>query len=287
MRLERGTGERAGQRLPPALDRSSKVPLYLQIEEQVRRMLAGGAPSDARVFTEQELSRRFQVSRMTVRQAIRALVGEGLLYRVRGAGTFAGAPKMTESLESLRDNFEDWESQGHKVALRILAFDMEEAGADIARRLQVAPRSRVPHLLRLWRVDGTPIGLVDFYLHPSLAGRLTRPAVEHTHVRVAVAKAVRTSIRGERVEIEAGAASPAVAGHLAIEPKVPILIRRVTQFYGSGRPLVAANCYYRADLYRYALYVPAAGGASRPTVRVASRRPSSRPMAAGGHQGDA
>jgi GntR family transcriptional regulator len=269
------------------LDRESRMPLYQQIEARLRRLLADGAPPDGRAFTEQELAGRFGVSRMTVRQAIRGLVGEGLVYRVRGAGTFLGISKMTESLQSLQDNFEDWESRGHQVTLRILAFDEVAAGPDVARRLEIGVGTRVPHLLRLWRVDGAPIGLADFCLHPSLAGRLSRKDLEHTHVRVAVAKAVRTPIRGERVEIEAGAASLVVAGQLAIQPKAPILIRRVTQFYGSGRPLVAADCSYRADLYRYALYVPAAGGASRPTVRVASRRPSSRPRAADGHPGDA
>jgi GntR family transcriptional regulator len=250
-------------------------------------MLPAGVPTGGRVFIEQDLVRQFGVSRMTLRQAIRELVGEGLIYRVRGAGTFLGTPKMTESLESLRDNFEEWGSQGYRVALKILAFDEVEAGPEIARRLRVEPGTRVPHLLRLWRVNRTPIGLVDFCLHPSLSGRLSREDVEHTHVRVAVSRLLRTSIRGEQVEIEAGSASAAVASPLAVRPGAPVLIRRVTQFYGPGRPLVAADCYYRADLYRYALYVPAAGGASRPTVRVASDRMAVRPRRAGRPAGGA
>jgi GntR family transcriptional regulator len=265
----------------PALDRASPIPLYRQIEEHLRRMLSVGSVHNNRVFIEHDLARQFGVSRMTVRQAIRELVGEGLVYRVRGAGTFLGTSKMTESLESLRDNFEDWEAQGRRVALRILAFDAVEATPDVARRLRVAEGARIPHLLRLWRVDGIPIGLGDFYLHPSLAGRLQRGDVDHVHVRVAVAKALRVPIRGEQVEIEAGAASAAITAPLAVPPGTPVLIRRVTQYYGVGHPLVAANCYYRADRYRYALYVPAAGGASRLTVRMASppprRLPSPRP----------
>jgi DNA-binding GntR family transcriptional regulator len=266
----------------PLLDRASRIPLYLQIQAHVRRLLSDSSPSNRRVFTEQDLSSRFGVSRMTVRQAIRALADEGIVYRVRGAGTFLSTAKMTESLESLRDNFEDWEAQGRRVALRILAFDAAEATADVAGRLRVPEGVRVPHLARLWRVDGRPIGLGDFYLHPSLAGRLRREDVAHVHVRVAVAKALGMPIRGEQVEIEAGAATDAISVSLAVSPRTPMLIRRVTQYYGAGRPLVAADCYYRADLYRYALYVPAAGGASRLTVRVASRpsrrvlRPESR-----------
>jgi GntR family transcriptional regulator len=290
MSEDRRSPTRRADRSAPLLDRASTIPLYRQIEAHLRRTLLVGAAADNRVFIEQDLARQFGVSRMTVRQAIRELVGEGLVYRVRGAGTFLGASKMTESLESLRDNFEDWESQGRRVALRILAFDSVAAAPDLARRLRVAEGSRLPHLLRLWCVDGIPTGVGDFYLHPSLAGQLQRADVEHVHVRVAVAKALRVPIRGEQVEIEAGAASAAVAAPLAVPPGTPVLIRRVTQFYGVGRPLVAADCYYRADLYRYAVYVPAAGKAAGLTVRAASRStrrippPAPRPggMPAGG-----
>ena len=260
--------EKAKRAVADAVDRGSKVPLYLQIEGQVRKMLASGGPTEGRIFTEQALADRFGVSRMTVRQAIRDLVGERLIYRVRGAGTFIAPPgKITESLEHLRDNFADWESQGKRVDLRLLEFATVEAGSDVARRLQIPERTPVPHLLRLWLVDGEPIGLVYFYLHPTLAGKLSRADVAHTHVRVAVARRLRIPLLGERVEIEAATASSTVADRLGLRPGAAVLIRRVTQFYGEEHPLVAANCYYRGDLYRYSVYVPSSPGTRVPAPR--------------------
>jgi len=243
--------------VPPPLDRKSHVPLYRQIEEHVRRLLAVGPSSDGRLFTEQQLSRRFGVSRMTLRQAIRALVDEGLLYRVRGVGTLLTSPKVTESLERVRDQFADGESEGRSVSLKVLGFRNAEAGSEIARRLGIPERTEVLHLTRLWIVDGVPIGLVYFYLHPSVARVLSPPDVEKTHVRVAVSQRMRLPMLGEQVEIEAGIASHVMANHLKIRTGDPVLIRRSTQFYGDHRPLVAANGYYRADLYRYSVYVPA------------------------------
>jgi len=252
------------------LDRTSKVPLYLQIEEHVHRVLADGVPHEGRLFTEQELCQRFGVSRMTVRQAITKLVDEGLLYRVRGVGTLPTSSRVTESLERVRDHFEDWESEGRSVSLRILDFKNVEAGSDVARRLGIAERTEVLHLTRLWIVDGVPIGLVYFYLHPSVGRVLSRSDVERTHVRAAVAKRLHIPFLGEQVEIEAGVASRVMAVRLKIRTGDPVLIRRLTQFYGNHRALVAANCYYRADLYRYSVHVPAqveAGGATAHTLR--------------------
>jgi GntR family transcriptional regulator len=252
----------AASRTP--LDRASKVPLYLQIKDHVRRLLPDATLRNGRLFTEHDLCRRFGVSRMTVRQAINALVDEGLLYRVRGVGTLCTSAKVTESLERVRDHFEDWEAEGRSVALKILDFRSVEAGSDVARRLGIPERTEVLHVLRLWLVDGAPIGLVYFYIHPKVAPLLSAADVEHSHVRAAVAKRLRQPFLGEQVEIEAGQASHITASHLKIRTGEPVLIRRLTQLYGDGQPLVAANGFYRGTLYRYAVYVPAHTGGERP-----------------------
>ncbi len=274
------------RRLPPIpLDRNSKVPLYRQIEEYVRQMLAGKTTGNGRVFTEQELAGRCGVSRLTVRQAITALVAEGKLVRIRGVGTLRISASVTESLERVRDHFVDWESEGRSVGLQNLDFADVEAGSGVARRLQIPERTMVQRLIRLWIVDGIPIGLVYFYLHPSIGRRLSRSDVENTHVRAAVSKLLRAPMLGEQVEIEASVASRLTAERLKIRPGAPVLIGRLTQFYADQRPLVAADCYYRADLYRYSVYVPARSGRAEPpiasrggpvTVRaIAGRRSSS------------
>jgi GntR family transcriptional regulator len=277
--------KRPRQLRPIPLDRSSKIPLYRQIEDHVRQMLAGKTTGNGRVFTEQELAGRFGVSRLTVRHAITALVAEGKLVRVRGVGTLRISASVTESLERVRDHFVDWESEGRSVSLQNLEFTGVEAGAGVAGRLQIPERTEVQRLIRLWIVDGIPIGLVYFYLHPFVGSRLSPSDVENTHVRTAVSRLLRMPMLGEQVEIEAAVASRVTAKRLQIRAGASVLIGRLTQYYGDQRPLVAADCFYRADLYRYSVYVPAESGQadrashlsrSAPvTVRaIAGRRPA-------------
>ncbi len=62
---------------------------YAQLISHFReQILDGSLASGARLPTEIELAAEHQISRGTVRQAMSALVNEGLLERVRGRGTF-------------------------------------------------------------------------------------------------------------------------------------------------------------------------------------------------------
>ena len=71
------------------LDPRSQIALYLQISEQIRRMVALGAlrPGD-RLPTVRELAARTRVNRNTAARAIQHLESEGLVRTRVGQGTF-------------------------------------------------------------------------------------------------------------------------------------------------------------------------------------------------------
>ncbi len=65
-----------------------RVPLHKQISDQLRREILADCQVGERFGSQNELSRRFGVSTLTVREAVNALVQEGLLERRRGSGTY-------------------------------------------------------------------------------------------------------------------------------------------------------------------------------------------------------
>jgi GntR family transcriptional regulator len=75
-----------------ALSDSSPLPLYAQIAELLRgRILRGDWKEGDRLPSHEALTREFDVARVTVRQAIMLLEGDGLLTSRRGRGTFVWA----------------------------------------------------------------------------------------------------------------------------------------------------------------------------------------------------
>ena len=67
---------------------------HVQVREYVRNLVTGAAPGSP-APSERELVQHFGVARMTVRQAMDALVVEGLLERIPGRGTFVARPRRT------------------------------------------------------------------------------------------------------------------------------------------------------------------------------------------------
>src|SRR5437868_1337642 len=85
---------------------------------------------------ERELATRFGVSRMTIRQAIAALVSSGHVYRVQGAGTYVADPTISKSLE-LTGFSEDMIARGLRPSSRVLAAEVVAAGAEIGQALVI------------------------------------------------------------------------------------------------------------------------------------------------------
>ena len=67
--------------------------IYLRIEEEIRNRIASGVyPPGSQLPTEKELVDEFQVSRLTISKSLSNLVGEGLVTRTRGRGSFINRP---------------------------------------------------------------------------------------------------------------------------------------------------------------------------------------------------
>jgi len=79
-------------------DTKPKAPLYLQVARELKAEIVSGVyPVGSLITTEDELCKRFSVSRHTVREAIRVLRDEGLVASRQGAGTVVIPPRTTSA----------------------------------------------------------------------------------------------------------------------------------------------------------------------------------------------
>lgn len=228
---------------------------HVQVREYVRGLIDGADPG-APAPSERELVQLFGVARMTVRQALDALVAEGLLERVPGRGTFVARAAVDNSPQ-LASYTEEMTRRGMKADARTLLARHEQAGPGVARALEIEVGDRVVHWQRLRYADGQPMCIEDAYLSDAtIPGFLDHPLPVSLYAELQRRELLPTW--GED-SVDAGVARADEAEALGIDEGDSVLRIARRAFCGSIAVEVSRSTF-RAD--RYTLWVPL----SRPAV---------------------
>ena len=199
--------------MPRALDRSSPVPCYVQILQQLRDEVLT-LPDGRLVASERELADRYGVSRMTAREAVRILRQEGLVYHERGRGMFVRPRKLDLHERHVLAGFTE-EMRRARALAGVAAAALRSRprrGARCAARCGCAAGEPVYRIERLRLPDEAPMALRDARMCRS---RSARDSIATTcRARRSIASCARTSalqlVRAAE-ELEAASAGRTIA----------------------------------------------------------------------------
>jgi DNA-binding GntR family transcriptional regulator len=235
----------------PALNvnRSSPVPLYFQVAQQLERAIVDGAllPGD-RIANEITLADQLGLSRPTMRQAIQTLVDKGLLVRKRGVGTQVVQSPIRRSVEltSLND---DLLAAGKAARTRVLRLDRREAELQTALELQLPAGAPVWQLERLRLVGEQPLAVLSNVIPVDVVD-LEAADLESAGL-YAYFRSCGLRIRVAHQSMGARRATSSEARLLTIGRGDPLLTMRRTAFDDSGRAVEFGSHAYRPDLYSF------------------------------------
>jgi GntR family transcriptional regulator len=243
----------SAKRAATVLERESHIALYRQIAQRLENEIAdGGYVSLQRLAPEHELMRRFDVSRITVRQAIDELVRKGLVVRKQGKGTFVGGPSIRHDLHDLRGFFDVFLSQGRKPETKLLSFAPVEAPSEIVARLELAEDARPMRFQRLYVLDGKPVGVTEAWLTPE-ASRVTWAEVEVHSTYAILQKLLGYRITRADMAIRAGVAGKSLGRLLEIPARASVLVLARVSFDTAGKPREATNFTVNSEAYEFTL----------------------------------
>ncbi|TWT25366.1 GntR family transcriptional regulator [Planomicrobium sp. CPCC 101110] len=233
------------------VDKQSPIPIYAQIEEQLKNQIAEGKfPPGAAIPSERELTETFGVSRMTVRQSITNLVNDGLLYREKGRGTFVAAPKVEQPLSGLTSFTEDMLSRGMAPSNQLLKFEKRQPDKGIAEKLHIAESAEIYFVERIRYADGIPMAIERTYLPVALFPDLSGEVLKESLYKY-VEKTAKLKISGAVQRMEAALAKKEDADLLHVEtPFAVLVIERVSKL-SSQVPFEVVRSTYRADRYKF------------------------------------
>ena len=141
------------------------LPRYREIARQLKEQIEAGVYQEHQAIpSEPELAKQYEVSRMTARQAINELVYDGVLYRIKGKGTFVNHQKYEKSIHGLTSFSEDMIQKGFTPSSLLINKTCLEASDLIAAKLQIKPKDPVIELKRVRLADDEPMALEFVYL---------------------------------------------------------------------------------------------------------------------------
>ncbi len=149
------------------VDRSSPLPLWSQVESDLRNRIRNGEFEDA-FPTDVSLVAEYDVSRHTIREAIRHLNKSGLLLRVRGRGTVINRAEFEQPLGGLYSLFRSVEASGVSQTSRVLENGVVE-DREAADRLGVPPTTQLVFLERIRYAGDAPLAVDRAWLPYSIA----------------------------------------------------------------------------------------------------------------------
>lgn len=193
------------------------LPAYGKVKAFIKKRIISSTwkPGDP-VPSESALMLQFGVSRMTVNRALRELMGEGMVTRIQGSGTFVAELHRISSTLTIRDIHEEVTERGHIHTVTVLLVEPEKASADLARSLGLVAGAQVFHSILIHLENGVPIQYEDRYVNPAAAPAYLETdftQITPTHHLLEVAPLTEASY-----SIEACLPSPAEARHLEIKP---------------------------------------------------------------------
>jgi GntR family transcriptional regulator len=242
-------GQRAGSRAAAArpLDRLSPMPLWAQLRADLRRRLAAGAFSED-FPGELALVAEYEVSRHTVRSALRELRADGIVVAERGRRPrVAGPTVITQPLGALYSLFASVESAGLRQTSIVRARDIRADGV-IADRLGLEASTPLFRLERLRLAGDEPLALDTVWLPADIAAPLLE--ADFTHTALYDELTARTGIRleGGREHIRAAVPTRAERHLLEIPPATGALaIDRLGQ--AAGRSIEWRHTLIRGDRF--------------------------------------
>ncbi|MBB5020018.1 GntR family transcriptional regulator [Chitinivorax tropicus] len=231
-----------------------RLPLYQQIKGLLIEALESGEwLHDDVLPSEFELADRFGVSQGTVRKALDALVGERVLYRRQGKGTFV-SPYQDE-----------WERTGfvvpgfggrvliEPVLPELLTCMRANASEEVAAALRLRRGASVIFVKRLMRLNGQVMAMDDVVLPAELFDgldsrkiRQVGGALYELYHRVFGVRVVRTT---EQIRAEPAAADEARL--MGVERGTPLLCVTRVAYAAEQRPVEWRRSWMCTDKYAY------------------------------------
>lgn len=230
----------------------SPIPLYHRLYVSLReKIFRGEWQSGDLVPSEQEISKNFNVSRVTVRRALGLLEKEDLLRRFQGRGSFVAPKVETRPVNAnIAEHFDNLATLRRQTRVRLIDFKYIPAPPEAQRKLQCEAGTIVQWSARVRLLNDTPVSYISSYV-PEQIGRSFGEADLLSSAPVLSLIERSTEIDHAEQIISATLVDEKMSGLLKAPVGAPLLELHRLVFAPSGKRVMFSRSLYNPDYYQY------------------------------------
>ncbi|WP_447872310.1 GntR family transcriptional regulator [Serratia fonticola] len=231
----------------------SKKPIYRQIADTLRQQVADGElkPGDA-LPTEALLCEEYNVSRVTVRQALKLLTEEQVIESIQGSGWYVKEEKVNYDIYQLTSFYEKLADRNVETHSDVLIFEVAKASPTIAEALHLTTEDKVYYVKRVRYIKQKPVTLEETWMPLALFPDLSYEVMQKSKYHYIEQVKKRVIDRSEQ-EIIPVMPSEDVVKALGIDPQKPILEKVSTGFLNDGTVFEFSRNFFKSEDYKFTL----------------------------------
>jgi GntR family transcriptional regulator len=230
------------------LNREDYKPLYAQLTEILleyirEKNLQPGDPMPS----QNELIEQYQVSQITVRQALQRLTTEGVIRKVQGKGTFVTEPKIRQEVDTLISLETRFAQEGIVIENTLLEALLVYPTQIYYRELRLPPGSQAFRVRRLKRIKGEVLGLETRLFPPNFRDTLSKEGLSNEGLIDILKKHPETEVHRIEYRTRAAAVLELEAEMLGVSPGSSVLVHHGVFYNQQNKPVMAGRIVYVAD----------------------------------------
>lgn len=229
---------------------SEKEYLYVKIKDYILDNIQNKAYKDGKIESENQLAKKFQVSRMTVRQALLSLQQDGVIYVVPKKGAYVRDENSFKTLDGLQSFSEDVASLQGKTQSRIILCEKEVCETSSLCSLGLLNDvGEVWHIIRIRYFDEAPIAYENSYYNANLIESIPDSALKGS-LYAYFEEDLHLDMDYSKQKIDACLADE-FAEYLDVSKNTPLLRILQTTYLTNSSCIEYGYSYYRVDSYSF------------------------------------
>jgi GntR family transcriptional regulator len=231
------------------------IPLYYQLSNLLKnQILSGELVRGAKLPTEVELTKKFGISRLTIRKAKEKLIQEGMVHSIQGSGSYVTEPEKWQSNPNTIETIDDIVTVGKEMAFKMHDFRLTQNSEEVAEKLKNSKDRFVFRISGVRHYRGKPLSYVIYYLPFEIGSKIRLEKLDENPFILQLEKLADIRITEGLQSFYSGRADRKVAEHLSLRKGSPVLIVESTYFDPDHRPVEYVKTQYRKE-YHYCIRV--------------------------------